>query len=175
MLSSGAHVQISEVSVGDKVLAANAQGEMSFSEVVAIPHGRNSENAQFTQIDTDSQRDIKMTPDHLVMAAADCASFSLMAASAVQAGDCLRTVDGAEKVVSVSVVDGQGVYSLVTKEEFVVVNGVVASPFAGNHAAAHAFYNIHRLLYTLAPAVLAADWMKKANEVFGAIAHSMKL
>jgi len=42
----------------------------------------------------------------------------------VQAGDCLRTVDGAEKMVSVSVVEGQGVYSLVTKEEFVVVNGV---------------------------------------------------
>ena len=175
MLSSGAHVQISEVSVGDKVLAANAQGDMSFSEVVAVPHGRNSINAQFTQIATDSQRDIKMTPDHLVMAAPDCASFSLVAASAVQAGDCLRTVDGAEKVVSVSVVEGQGVYSLVTKEEFVVVNGVVASPFAGNHAAAHAFYNIHRMLYSLAPAVLSADWMKKANEVFGAIAHSMKL
>ena len=148
---------------------------MSFSEVVAVPHGRNSINAQFTQIATDSQRDIKMTPDHLVLAAADCASFSLVAASAVQAGDCLRTVDGAEKVVSVSVVEGQGVYSLVTKEEFVVVNGVVASPFAGNHAAAHAFYNIHRMLYSLAPAALAAGWVKKANEVFGAIAHSMKL
>jgi len=138
----------SEVAVGDKVLAANAQGDMSFSEVVAVPHGRNRENALFTRIATASQRDIKMTPDHLVLAAPDCASFSLVVASAVQAGDCLRTVDGAEKMVSVSVVEGQGVYSLVTKEEFVVVNGVVASPFAGNHAAAHAFYNIHRVLYS---------------------------
>ena len=100
---------------------------------------------------------------------------SLVAASAVQAGDCLRTVDGAEKVVSVSVVEGQGVYSLVTKEEFVVVNGVVASPFAGNHAAAHAFYNIHRMLYSLPPAVLASGWVKAANEVFGAMAHAFKL
>ena len=49
----------------------------------------------------------------------------------VALGACLMTVDGEEKVVGKEIVESFGIYTLVTNEALVVVNGVVASPFAG--------------------------------------------
>ena len=43
---------ISEVTVGDRVLAADVSGETLFSEVVFVPHGDNKESAPFGHIRT---------------------------------------------------------------------------------------------------------------------------
>jgi hypothetical protein len=50
-------------------------------------------------------------------------------------------------VRSVTASSGRGVYSLVTLEPFVVVDGIVASPFDKNHAIPNAFYHLHRAAY----------------------------
>jgi lysophospholipid acyltransferase (LPLAT)-like uncharacterized protein len=57
----------------------------------------------------------------------------------------------------------------VTKEPYIVVNGVVASPFAGNHAIANAFYNIHRVLYTMFPSLMKTEFVRRMVEKFGKI------
>jgi hypothetical protein len=63
---------------------------------------------------------------------------------------------------------GEGVYTIVTTEEFIVVNGIVASPFALNHHTAHGFYNVFRILYNLAPAVMKSSFMGAMYERIGA-------
>ena len=97
-MESGKSKFISEVSVGDRILAANAAGSMSFSTVIAVPHGKNSIVTDFNQISTVS-RDIRMTPDHLILTGT-CGSstISLVKASDVEAGVCIKTVDGDEEV-----------------------------------------------------------------------------
>ena len=49
---------ISEVTVGDRVLAADVSGETLFSEVVFVPHGASKESALFAHITTESGRDV---------------------------------------------------------------------------------------------------------------------
>ena len=47
-----------------------------------------------------------------------------MKASSLKRSDCLFTVDGHDKIVSVSYKKGRGIYTLVTKNDFLVVGGV---------------------------------------------------
>jgi hypothetical protein len=84
---------------------------------------------------------------------------------AVSVGDCIMTVSGREKVAAVETMSGEGVYTLVTNEEFIVVNGIIASPFGGNHMIANLYYNVHRLIYMSYPALLRYSWVHQANEV----------
>ena len=66
-------------------------------------------------------------------------------------------------------VRGEGVYTIVTKEEFVVVNGIVASPFGANHMMANLFYNVHRFMYAVSPMLLASSVLHNSNEALGMI------
>ena len=99
-------------------------------------------------------------------------AMTLVSASSVQVGSCVQSITGREEVVASEQVEGYGIYTIVTKASLVVVNGIVASPFAGNHAAANAYYNIHRAVYEVAPWLLQMQWLKNANVAFGAIVDS---
>lgn len=82
-------------------------------------------------------------------------------------GDCVMTVSGEERVRSVEITQGLGVYTIVTKEEFVVVNGIIASPFGVNHMMANLYYNVHRFVYSIAPVLLASSLLQSVNEGLG--------
>ena len=166
-LESGETKRISEVRVGDRVLAADTSRRTLFSEVVFIPHEANTEKATFTQITTSHGRDIRMTGSH-ILPAGNCQSPSPLHdvyASSVTVGDCIMTVSGIEKVTAVATVQGQGLYTIVTKDEYVVINGVIASPFAYNHMVANFYYNAHRFIYAWAPGLLKLPLLHSANEV----------
>jgi hypothetical protein len=104
----------------------------------------------------------------LILAGA-CSSeqLPLVRAASVQTGACVQTVNGQEVVVSNDVVQGEGLYTVVTenKADLVVVNGVVASPFAVNHAVGNAVYAVHRLTYAVAPALMASAAFKAVDAV----------
>jgi hypothetical protein len=156
------------VRAGDRVLAADSSRRTLFSDVVFVPHGANTDKALFTHIATTQGRDIKMTRSHILPAGA-CTSASPLPdvyASTVTVGDCIMTVSGMEKVSAVQTVQGQGVYTIVTKEAYVVVNGIIASPFAFNHMAANLFYNMHRFIYACVPGLLNSPLLRSANEVY---------
>jgi len=172
LMESGETQLMSNVQVGDRVLASDAFGNTKFSEVISVPHNKNSASAKFNQIVT-AARDVKMTPSHLVMAGACGSEMSLVAAGSVAAGACVQTVAGEEVVLSNEVVVANGVYTIVTKEEMVVVNGVVASPFAVNHAVANAYYNVIRAIHSVAPWFAGLELVKNANHVFGGLVTSM--
>jgi hypothetical protein len=54
----------------------------------------------------------------------------------------VHTVDGHDTVVRTAKnLMRDGIYTAVTKKEFLVVNGVVASPFALAHGVAHSFFD----------------------------------
>ena len=149
------------------MLAADAAGRTSYSDVVYVPHRANSDDALFTHITTASGRDIKMTPSHIILAGPCDVSgpLPLTYASSVSVGDCVMTVSGRDMVSTVETVQGKGLYTVVTKEEYVVVNGIVASPFAANHMLANLYYNIHRFVYATTPSLLSNAALHSANEV----------
>jgi hypothetical protein len=47
----------------------------------------------------------------------------------------------------------------------VVVNGIIASPFAVNHMMANMYYDMHRFLYSSAPVLLNISLLRSMNEV----------
>ena len=58
------------------------------------------------------------------------------------------------KVISVSSsaaasASSRGMYTIVTREPYPIVDGVVVSPYANSHACGHMFYHMHRVAYTL--------------------------
>ena len=66
---------------------------------------------------------------------------------------CLSTIDTETKTRSIdriinieNLVTFDGIYTVITKEEFIVVQGIITSPFAGNHMLAHNFYNLLRII-----------------------------
>jgi hypothetical protein len=60
------------------------------------------------------------------------------------------------------------VYTIVTTEEFVIVNGIIASSFGANHMMANLYY-IHRFMYALSPFLLTSSLLHIANEKLGII------
>ena len=149
------------------MLAADAAGRTSYSDVVFVPHRANNDDALFTHITTVSGRDIKMTPAHIILAGPCDSSgpLPLTYASSVRVGDCVMTVSGKDMVSTVETVQGKGLYTLVAKEEYVVVNGIIASPFAANHMLANLYYNVHRFVYASAPSLLSYPSLHYAGEV----------
>lgn len=171
-LDTGAFKALSEVTVGDRVLSANAHGEFSYSEVVFLPHGSNDEEATFVEIATASGKQLKATKMHLMQTC----DGSLAYAGSLKTGSCLRTIDGDEMISTLSITVAKGIYTAVTKNEFLVVGGVVVSPFAVAHSITHAYYNIHRALYEMAPSAVKSPYLIAANALMGsAVALSLQL
>jgi len=174
-LISGETVSMDQVKIGDQVQVASFDGKMTtFSPVIAIPHPRgNSEKASFVHLTTETGRDIRMTGDHLVMSGVCGATVnSLKVASSLKPTDCLMTIAGEEVITTVTSSVSTGVYTVVTAADgLLVVNGVIASPFASNHLIANALYNVHRALYKFAPVIVSHPTMAitiaKVMQAFG--------
>jgi len=163
-MSSGETKAISDVVVGDSIEVYSVQDkDLRFSNVVAVPHGKNSIVADFQNIVTEQGSDIKLTAEHLLPAGAcGVAELPLSRAADVVVGECIQTVAGQETVASNQVVQGEGVYTVVAeKGDYIVVNNVVASPFAVNHVVANGFYAIHRAMYSLAGPAIAGSVVLK--------------
>lgn len=167
-MASGESRAISAIQVGDEIAVAAMDGAFAgYSPVIAVPHTKNSLKATFTQISTVSGRDIKMTPDHLVLGGA-CGSPSLVQAGSLKVDECVQTVSGIEAVASVTTVAAEGIYTVITKYDgLLIVNGVVASPFALNHLVTNSFYNIVRFVYGVVPSVAKTSVTGQIINAFG--------
>lgn len=178
-LESGERKPFSEVSLGDRIRVVTVSGDGTtgrkelFSPVIALPHGRNAEPAQFHTLVT-AHSSLTATPDHLVMAGKCGIALSLRTMSSVRVDDCVETTSGPAIVTVVKRNKlFRGVYTAVTHEPgaFLVVNGIVASPFAVNHAVADSFYDLHRFLHWLLPSrrdtLVGYTLLTRALEKFG--------
>ena len=164
-LESGSVISISDVKVGDRVLAADLSGTLSFSEVISVPHSKNDIQTDFVELITKSGKSIKLTPGHMILAGACIGNDQeLVRAAAVPVGACLSTVDGLEAVTATYLTKGSGLYTIVTMQEYVVVSGIVASPFAVSHTVGNSFYNIYRAIYSWFPFVLMSKAFIAAHQ-----------
>ena len=126
----------------------------------------------FVEIAT-KDRSLMVTTEHLLFSGKCNSELVLMEAKKVNIGDCLKTVDGLEVVVSTTKNTLVGVYSVVTTEEYIVVNGIVASPFEFNHYAAHMFYGIHRALFKMDSSILNYEWFGYLHRTVASFAAYM--
>ena len=169
-LKSGEIVTMNQVQVGDIVMVASKDRKISFSPVIVIPHPVNADETEFVKLKTESGRDIKMTPIHLVMGGICGNIHSLKEANSLRVNDCVSTIDGEEIITDKTSMLGNGIYTVVTAaDEYLVVNGVLVSPFASNHMVANAFYNIHRAIYEYTPYVASHPVVAKIMKAFGNI------
>jgi len=132
----GRDVMMSEVSVGDRVLATGASGDIVSSRVIFT---HDHKEASPTLRISYSEGVMELTGDHLVpLASKECGSrycndAQLVAAKSVRVGDRIyvsqQGVTVAKEVSSVSRSFSKVRYIL-TEHDTVVVNGVVASVFS---------------------------------------------
>jgi len=168
-LASGAVKMIENVQLGDEILVASMDGKSTtYSPVIAIPHPKNTETAHFLKIVTNQGRDIKLTADHLILGGVCNSPFSLLTAGALVKGDCVKTQDGESVVEYIEEMSGNGIYTVVTKDDgLLVVNGFVASPFSTNHLVANSFYNILRWVDSFAPFLARTSVTSFTIKAFG--------
>jgi hypothetical protein len=153
---------MAELKVGDKILSSDAAGKLSYSEVAFLPHGPNTKRADFVAVTTEFGKVVKATPTHLLKG---CDGSLVQAKSA----SCLRTVDGDEAVASIKTFESRGVYSAVTLDnEYLVVDAVVASPFAMAHGFVNTYYGLHRAIYKLSPSLMKLPSIVSANSLLAA-------
>lgn len=97
-------------------------------------------------------------------------AFQLFAAVDVAVGDCILSKSGiGEEVATTLELWDRGIYTIVTKEDYLVVAGYVASPFSTNHRIPDAFYQSHRYVYSLAPQYFTAwsTWSQFVSQIVG--------
>jgi hypothetical protein len=158
--------QMKNAAIGDKILSYSMrENKFVYSPIVAIPHDTNNIISKFVQIQTSSGNKLKLTPDHFIpiMKSTDI-SFNLITAKDISLGDTIITVDGKETVTAVSDFDCEGIYTVVTLEEFIVVNNIVASPYALFHYLGHVYYSIHKFLYKVNPDIVKHHFFGKLNK-----------
>lgn len=164
-LQDGTIKKLPEVEVGDRILTANSNGELSFSDVIFLPHKYNNELFEFIELSTANNISVKATMNHLMKAC----DGSLVYAKSLKPGNCLKTAVGDSFLTSVEKAYSRGMYTVVTLNEFVVISGVIASPFSFNHRFVHSFYNLHRAIYKLYPS-MPLSALVDMNTKIGAIA-----
>ncbi len=180
-LDTGEMIRIENVRVGHRVLSTNRSngGKMKYANVVSVPHPYNSIASEYVHIVTVSGADIRLTPDHLlpVENEANCDDLKLCngcesmirTAESVSVGDCVYIAKLSdhgsqkklERVISTEIVHGNGLYSIVIDNDFIVFNrgGVLASPYNRNHNIATNFYMIFRWLYWMFPYIMQSEQM----------------
>ena len=137
------------------IMGADRYGNVSFSPVIFLPHKPNDIQRKFDEITTGGGSSVRMTRNHLI----PLCDSSLVTARSLKTGDCLMTANGEDTVAKVTLnVEAGGIYTAVTKNEFLVVDGVVASPFALAHGVAHSFFDRDDV----------TDWCKKNNHLLPA-------
>ena len=150
-MKNGSFIPMSEASMGLEVLSYSyRKSSFVFSPIVWIPHAANTESALFVQINTRNGLTLTLTKQHLLPSGscdASTHSYSLKRADRIRPNDCLHSARGVTAVTSVRYTRGNGLYTVITMESFIVVNGLVASPFAVNHYLPDAFYSFHRLVH----------------------------
>ena len=157
---------IEDLRLGDKILSYSEKSkQFVYSPIIAIPHEKNNQLSAFVELVTSSNKKIALTEDHLLPIVHKDTTTMLTAAKNIEIGDNVTTVDGDESIVSKNIVDKEGVYTIVTMEDYVVVDGVVASPFYLNfHVLGNIYYSLPRFLCRINENAITSPIYEKYNK-----------
>ncbi|XP_013190159.2 indian hedgehog protein [Amyelois transitella] len=155
---------IASVAKGDWVLAADSDGKLIYSEVLAFMDRDPNGTRHFLQITAENGVSITTTPSHLLLlASAD--GYRESFASDVQIGDVLLTrgpgvVMRPSKVIKKRILWKRGVYAPLTRSGTIIVDDALASCYAlvKSHSLAHA---------AMAPLRWMAEWSTSKEHTRG--------
>ena len=160
MTSSGERKPISEVKIGELLLAMNPDdGQLFFSPVLLFLDKDPKRKRQFYKIRTESGKSLTLTPTHLIFASSsnNQDEFTAKYASDVREGDFVLVSEAVkgeatpEAVVSIEVAIEAGAFAPLTSAGNLVVDGVVASCYAvvDSQSVAHAAFAPWRWRYAV--------------------------
>ena len=149
MTSTGERKRLSDLSVGDSVLTAGDDGQLSFSPVILFLDREPTETRLFVTIRTESGEALTLTPTHLLYASEEeeegassnevdpySSDFEVYYARDVYEGMRVLVLDSAagsmrpSRVVSAELASESGVYAPLTAAGNLVVDNVLASCYA---------------------------------------------
>lgn len=168
-LESGLSVRLVDLNTGDRILTASKAGGLHYSDVVFLPHETNNKPATFVEMTTSAGHKLRATKSHLIVICSGVTAY----ARSLTIGQCVRTATGDDFIETLATVRSTGIYTAVTKNDYLVVGGIVSSPFAWNHNVVSAYYNLHRLAYDFIPSLLNVYFLSKANTLLGSFATSI--
>lgn len=158
--AGGVQKTLASLGPGDRIMAMSETGRVVFSPVLLFLHRDRQSRSTFLALQTEDGNRLVLTPQHLVFMAPQCSlhrgQYEARFASRAQEGDCLL-VHGAggrvrpSRIVSVSVEEGVGVYSPLTQDGTLFVDGVLASSYAvvEDHRLAHWAFGPIRFLFSI--------------------------
>ena len=143
-LSSGRQKKISDVKVGDSVLAVDQNGKLLFSQVIMQLHQSPEETIKFQVIRTKTGRNLTLSPKHLIYKAEnnrpnfdfdDSTSSQPRFAMNIREGDFVFVFDQSsgmimDEVVSNDIEIRKGTYSPLTSHGSIIVEDILASCYS---------------------------------------------
>jgi len=176
-LSSGRQKKISDVKVGDSVLAVDQNGKLLFSQVIMQLHHGPEETTEFHVIRTKTGRNLTLTPKHLIYKAEnnkpnldfdDSTSSQPRFAMNIKKGDFVFVFDKSsgmiiDQVVSNDIEIRKGVYSPLTSHGSIIVEDILASCYSQ--------LEDHSLLHM---AFAPARWFNDIRNVFSSMKRMEK-
>lgn len=162
-LENGETKRIEDAEVGDKILSYSSTNEFVYSPIIAIPHPKNNILSEFIVLKTSNDKTIKATYQHLIPIFKD-GKIELVEANNIQINDLLVTTDGNETVVSKDTVEKEGIYTVVTLEDYIVVDNVVVSPYAISHLFGNVYYSMFKFMHSINPKIVQSEIIKKIVE-----------
>ena len=171
-LSSGRQKKISDVKVGDSVLAVDKNGKLLFSQVIMQLRQGPEVTTEFHVIRTKTGRNLTLTPRHLIYKAEnskpnldfdDSTSFQTRFAMNIRKGDFVFVFDKSsgmimDEVVSNDIEIRKGTYSPVTSHGSIIVQDILASCYSE--------LEDHSLLHM---AFAPARWFNDIRNVFSSM------
>lgn len=76
----------------------------------------------------------------------------------MQIGDCIELLANQAPVTTVEKVIDYGVYVVITSAEYVIVNGVVASPFPISHFGGNLIFTMHKAFFGMFTEFFKSVW-----------------
>ncbi|OWF43690.1 sonic hedgehog protein A-like [Mizuhopecten yessoensis] len=153
-------VFVSDIKVGDQVLAMTKDGTLQFSDVITFLDRDEKRNGLFFTLLTSDERTITLTDKHLIYTSPSnqttLHSFQARYADTVKIGHYVLIAENTEvikpsKIIDIKIGLQDGVYAPLTAEGSIVVDDVVASCYGviNSELIAHVVFAPTRLLHTI--------------------------
>jgi len=174
-LENGDQKMISEVKIGDSVLAVDEKGMLKFSPVIMHLDGSLSKSAAFVTIRTKTGRNLTLTPQHLMYKSEKDNSkinlneFRTVFAEDIRKGDIVLVLDdnndmNKDEVVSTDLESRIGYFSPLTLHGNIIVNDILASCYAyEDHSLQHLVFAPFRWYHTVKQALLSENMTKNVG------------
>ena len=155
-LESGANISMRQLGIGDKVQTLGMNGETIHTEVIGFLHKETKTDAEFCKFEISTGNVVMLSPQHLIFRKENSTSPpAAVFASDIKLGNLLYTsnerVARYKAVTRISMVTETGVYTPLTKEGTLLVNGILVSCYATwpSHEVAHFVMAPLRGLYAI--------------------------